>query len=285
MTIKLVMLMLASGSIAHVVNVKGAFLHGKFNNGEKIYIKIPIGFEGFYDDNIVLLLKKCFYGLEHAAMAFYMKLLAAASKIGLKHNSADSCLYYKWKGERLVIMISWIDANMIVGPSDLVLKLKSNLMEQFECNDCGVLTEHTGNKIECVGEDAIRLVQTVLTQSYEDEFKLGNRYYNTPAQPGMVLMHPVEGKEVLKPEDQTMLRSGVGKLLYQMQYSRPDIAQSVQDLVQYMSCGNSKTLEAMKKCMRYVLCTREAGLLLKPSQKWNGSNKHQFCIRGNSNSD
>jgi hypothetical protein len=33
------------------------------------------------------------------------------------------------------------------------------------------------------------------------------------------------------------------------------------------------------------LCTREAGLLLKPSQKWNGSNEHQFCIRGKSNLD
>jgi hypothetical protein len=32
------------------------------------------------------------------------------------------------------------------------------------------------------------LVQTVLTQSYEDEFELGKRCYNTPAQPGTVLM-------------------------------------------------------------------------------------------------
>jgi hypothetical protein len=45
-----------------------------------------------------------------------------------------------------------------------------------------------------------------------------------PAQPGKVLMHPVEGKEVCKPEDHTTLRSGVGKLMYQMQYLRPDIA-------------------------------------------------------------
>jgi hypothetical protein len=41
----------------------------------------------------------------------------------------------------------------------------------------------------------------------------------------------------------------------------------------------------MNRCMRYVLCTREAGLLLKPSQKWNESNKHQFHIRGKSDSD
>jgi hypothetical protein len=81
----------------------------------------------------------------------------------------------------------------------------------------------------------------------------------------MVLMHPVKGKEVLNSGDQTTLRSGMEKLMCQMQYSRPDIAQAVHDLAQYMTCGNSKMLEAMKRCMRFVLCSRNAGLLLKPS--------------------
>ncbi len=107
------------------------------------------------------------------AIVFYRNLLAGASKIGLKHSSADPCLYYKWVEKRLVIMISWIDDSMIVGPSDLVLKFKSNLVEQFECTDCGVLKEYIGDKIERVGEDAIQLVQTVLTQSYDDKLSSG----------------------------------------------------------------------------------------------------------------
>jgi hypothetical protein len=164
-------------------------------------------------------------------------------------------------------MISWIDDNMILGPSDLVMKLKKDLMKQFENDDCGELTEYIGNKIKRVGEDAIRLVQTVLTQSYEDEFELGKRCYNMPAQPGTVLMHPTEGKEVLSATDQTRLISGMGKLMYQMQYSRPDIAQAVHDLARYMTRGNLKMLDAMYRCMRYVLCTRDAGLLLKQSRK------------------
>jgi hypothetical protein len=132
MTIKLdLTFMLAGGGIVHVVNVKGAFLHGEFDNGDKTYIMISLGFEEFYDDNTVLLLKKCLCGLKQGVMVFYTKLLAAASKIGLKSSSADPSLYYKWEGERLVIMISWIDDNMIVNPSDLVLMLKSNLMSSF----------------------------------------------------------------------------------------------------------------------------------------------------------
>ena len=63
-------LILASGGIAHVIDVKGAFLYGKFDDGEKINIKVPLGFEEFYHDDTVLLLKKCFYGLKQAAMAF-----------------------------------------------------------------------------------------------------------------------------------------------------------------------------------------------------------------------
>jgi hypothetical protein len=90
--------MLASGGIAHVADVKGAFGHGKVEDGEKIYIKIPLGFEEFYDNVTVLLLKKCLYGLQQAVIAFYRRLLAAATKIGLKHSSADPCLYYKWEG-------------------------------------------------------------------------------------------------------------------------------------------------------------------------------------------
>ncbi len=41
----------------------------------------------------------------------------------------------------------------------------------------------------------------------------------------------------------------------------------------------------MKRCIRFVLCSRNAGLLLKPSQKWDGFNEHQFCIRERSDSD
>jgi hypothetical protein len=41
----------------------------------------------------------------------------------------------------------------------------------------------------------------------------------------------------------------------------------------------------MKRCMRFVLCSRNAGLLLKPSRKWDGSNEHQFRIRGRLDSD
>ncbi len=89
-------------------------------------------FEEFYPRNTVLLLKKTLYGLKQGAMAFYRKLLTATKNIGLKRSMADPCLYYMWEGGRLVIMISWIGDSMILGPEDLVMKVKSDLMKQFK---------------------------------------------------------------------------------------------------------------------------------------------------------
>jgi hypothetical protein len=145
MTIRIALsIRLMQSGIAHVMDVKGAFLHGKFENGKKIYIKIPLGFEKFYSSNTVLLLKKMLYGLKQVAMAFYRKLLVAIQNIGLKRSTADPCLYYKWANNK-----------MILGPEDLIMHVKANLMKDFKCNDCGSLEEYLENKIKYVGDDAI----------------------------------------------------------------------------------------------------------------------------------
>jgi hypothetical protein len=136
MTIRIALfIMLIQNSIAHVVEVKGAFLYGESKDRETIYIKIPLRCEGFYPSNTVLLLKKSLCGLNQAAMAFYRKLLAAMQSIGLKRSMAKQCLYYKWERGRLVIMISWRDDNMILGPEDLVMQVKADLMKQFKCDN------------------------------------------------------------------------------------------------------------------------------------------------------
>jgi hypothetical protein len=57
MTIRIALtIMLMQSGIAHIVDVKGSFLYGKFEDGEIICIKIPLGFEGFYPSDTILLL-------------------------------------------------------------------------------------------------------------------------------------------------------------------------------------------------------------------------------------
>jgi hypothetical protein len=72
MTICIVLtIMLAPGWVASVVDVKGEFIHGEFQDGEEIYMKVPQVWEKHYSTNSILKLLQCIYGLKQAAMAFW----------------------------------------------------------------------------------------------------------------------------------------------------------------------------------------------------------------------
>jgi hypothetical protein len=73
--------------------------------------------------------------------------------------------------------------------------------------------------------------------------------------------------------------------MYHMQYSCPDIAQAMRDLTRHMTRGDKTHMQARLRCMQYLTCTKDAGLLLKPTRKWDGTNDFQFKIRGRSDSD
>ncbi len=231
-------------------------------------------------------MKKCLYGLKQAAKAFSRQLSHAASAMGLKRSTTDPCLYYKWVDGWLVMMMSWIDDNAIIGQEKYVLDLKKALMNQFECQDCGPMDEYVGCTIEKLGTGEIKFWQKVLLQSYRDEFNIGRmKKFNTPATPGTVLKKPDKGEESLMPAKQTQSCSGVGKGMHMMKYSRPDMYNAVCNLGRHMTLATQVHYDAMLRMMKYVDDRSDRGLVLNPTQKWNGSKEHEFVISGRSDSD
>jgi hypothetical protein len=79
---------------------------------------------------------------------------------------------------------------------------------------------------------------------------LERKCHNTPVVPGTVLKKPAEDRKVLSSQDQMILRSGIGKLMYHMQYSLPDIAQAVRDLARHMTRGEETHMQATWMCMQ-----------------------------------
>ena len=62
--------------------------------------------------------------------------------MNMERSMADPCLYFLWTEHGLVIIVSWIDDNLIVGSEKAVKVIKSELMNRFECEDCGELNEY-----------------------------------------------------------------------------------------------------------------------------------------------
>ena len=81
---------------AEIVDVKGAFLQGKFKNGKKMYIDVPDGLEKFYGSqkDVVMCLNVPIYGTKQAASCFYKQLVKRMADCGYKRSKADPCLYF-----------------------------------------------------------------------------------------------------------------------------------------------------------------------------------------------
>ena len=82
----LLMLMLMAGWCAEVLDVKGAFPHGLFEDGEEICMKVPEGFERHCKNGCVLLPLQTLHGLKQSACAFWKQLLKAFKSMGCKRS-------------------------------------------------------------------------------------------------------------------------------------------------------------------------------------------------------
>jgi hypothetical protein len=118
--------------------------------------------------------------------------------------------------------------------------------------DCGPMDEYVGCTIEKYKTGGVKFRQKVLLQSYLDEFDILNlKKFNTPAAPGTVLKKPDKGKEIFAPANQMQYRSGVGKGMHVMQYSRPDTCNAVRDLARHMTSATQVHYDAMLRMMKY----------------------------------
>jgi hypothetical protein len=128
--------------------------------------------------------------------------------------------------------VSWIDDNLIIRSKKVVEKTKKDIMERFDCKDCGDIEEYMGCKIVRT-KHSLKFTQPVLMQSNNDKFELPKKSYRMPALAGLVL---VAGKkeEALSPAMQKKFCSGTGKAMHAMQYSKPETYRAVQDLSRHM---------------------------------------------------
>ena len=285
-TIRIFMiLMIMAGWYAEILDVKGAFLHGEFEDGEEIYMEVPQGFEEYYPDNVLLKLLRTLYGLKQAAMAFWRQLLKAFRNMNYERSKADPCLYFAWTVYGLILWLSWIDDCVCAGKTEGVLMAKKQMMDRFDCDEVGEMKEYVGCKIDHnFDERWIKITQPVLLQSFQDEFDLPDtKPPKTPAEPGTVLVNG-KSEESLATEKQSKYRSGVGKLLHLMRWSRPETLNSVRECSRFMSKAVQAHLKALYRIMHYCVGTPERGLLLKPNAKWDGSPDFKFEVNGRSDS-
>ena len=291
-TVRVVMVLaLMAGWLGLIADVQGAFLKGEldYKGNERMYLKVPQGFECKYSNGVVLWLLKALYGTKQAAMAFWKELLKCMRHLGFERSGADPCLYFKWTVTGLVVWLSWIDDCMVWGKAEQANKEKDGFVDRFDCDDIGEVKEYVGCKIDRdVKDNVFKFTQPVMIQSFRDEFELGKECAKTPvtpADPGTVLVK-AEDKDKVGQIRQTYYRSGVGKLLHMARWSRPDVQNAVRDVSRHGSAPVEAHVKAMHRILEFVERTKDRGWKLKPDRRLNGYDRTiKFKIKGNSNLD
>jgi hypothetical protein len=288
-TIRIVMTLIVMTSwAAHLMDVHGAFLKGKFRDGEIIYMKVPQGFEKFYPKNVALLLLRTIYGLEQAALAFWRETVAAFGYMKYIRSKADPCLHFKWTVRGLIIWIScWIDDFLVCGTEQSVMEAKDMMGKIFNCEDVGEMNEYVGCKIERDLEaPSLRMTQPVLLQNFEGEFDLSQMGKpGLPAPAGSMLTKGDKTDSEAVPLAQQAYRKGVGKLLHVTRWTRPDIINYVRELSRFAGGALMAHMKAMYRCMAYCVATSKRGINIAPNTRWNGSPEFKFVISGRADSD
>jgi hypothetical protein len=157
-TVRLIFVLLCMNPqwVARIIDVEGAFLQGKFKNGEVIYTEVPDGMEEFYCSraDTVLLLNVPIYGTKQAANCFYDTLVKKLKEACNKRSSADPCLFFFWLNGRLVLFVSWVDDFLVMGHPEDVQKVEDDISGAFVAKSEGELKEYVGCKVDLSRREA-----------------------------------------------------------------------------------------------------------------------------------
>ena len=234
-----------------------AFLHAPVT--DDIYVEMP---KGYQEKGKVLKLKRSLYGLKQAPRNFYLHLKQALEKQNFKNSDFDECLFIHEK----IICITYVDDCLFFAKSnddinDMIDKLKkdSSLSIEFEDNVAGFLgVLLTKNDDSSITLTQCGLIERIIEATYLKDASIRH----TPANPT-----PLHADKDGEPSAELFnYASVIGMLTYLAGHSRPDIAFAVHQCARFTFAPKRSHEEAVKRIVRYLIGTRDKGLIIKPTK-------------------
>ena len=110
------------------LDVVTAFLIPMLEDGEEIFLRLPYHFIVCVrklgvqvDDDVLLKLHKCVYGLKQAARRFYKKFAATMAGFSMRPAASDECLFVKYEGQIPVGFIGiHVDDALVAGKDKFI---------------------------------------------------------------------------------------------------------------------------------------------------------------------
>jgi hypothetical protein len=228
-------------------------------------------------------LLKNLYGLKDAGKTWADHLRKGLLSRGWVQSQTDSCLYTK----NGIILVLYVDDAILISPykSKIDFEIKS-LQKDYDLTDDGELKDYLGTRFTRHADGYVVLEQPRMIERILEMVGLNSdertKMHDTPACSNNLLDKDPNGA----PRTQGWnYRSVVGSLSYLHHMIRPDLTFSVQQCARFSNNPSKEHEEAVKRICRYLLRTKDKGLVLKPDASrglecfvdadWAGSWQHR----------
>ena len=263
---------------------------------EDIYIDVPelayLIFGNSIDinnlDSYAFKLNKALYGLPQAPRQWYYTIHKYLISQGFTSLCHEPCIYQKIVGNKVILMILYVD-DMVFGSTceEELNKMVSAISQKYKIKILGKPKQLLGITLNISRERSIITMDT--KQKILDVIKILKlqqaNSVDTPMDHTLKLQSKIQKhpqcryKEELSDEMKALYRSIVGKLMFIMISTRPDIAFSVSTLARFLANPMASHLQAAKRVVIYLKSTIHMGI--KFQQVSNGS----YTLIGYSDSD
>ena len=234
-----------------------------------LYMRLPQGYQRLRMTRKTHALKLIcnVYGQKQAGRVWNKFMDKGMRDIGFTPSKFDPCLYYHGP----VLFLVYIDDCIVFGQDtraidEVVMDLRS-CSQQFTVDDQGDVGDFLGIQIQKQADGSVHLLQPQLIDSIIKDLhlQLGSNSKSTPVVTTTLLHKDADGPD-MQPEFH--YHSVMGKLNFLEKSTRPDISVSIHHCARFSESPKKSHAEAVKRKGRYLLATRDKGLMIYPNKDW-----------------
>jgi hypothetical protein len=249
-----------------------------------LYMHLPPGltFSGVHRKTHCLKLKKNLYGSRQAGRVWNKHLVhGLVNVLKFKQSVMDECVFYRGT----TVLLIYVDDSILSGTSAKEIQtIIHQLGQLFNITDEGEIDAYLGVKILRPTPEAIELKQPHLIQQILDDMgmKPNTKTKDKAAPPSTILRRNLDGEPFREKWD---YRSVIGKLNFLEKSTRPKIVYAVHQCARFSANPRQSHANAMKHLCRYLMATKDKGLILCPNVS-RSFEVHVDCnFAGNSSTD
>ena len=241
------------------LDIKNAYLNSYLEDGDNVFIEIPPGVICNVRNHI-LKLKKALYGLNQAPLAWNKRINKFVLSFGFVRSLFDECLYSRvTEGCRTFILIYVDDVLLCSSDINVIVKLKAQILKEFEGRDLGNLKSFLGIDFEFNDRRLeVRLNQSKLIKRVCERFNVKCRSC-TPIEDKLSLCNVIGEAELRD----NCYKELLGCLMYVMLGTRPDICFSVSYFSQFQNDARRVHFNHLLRVLKYLYSTMNFKLVYR----------------------